>query len=109
MDFVEKVKEWFLSTKIDEQIREVDVAGLFTNLWFVIPFGVLVGYLLFKKRIRDLIILAIFVGVWWVTGTDYMNTLIIGDELQMHKVLPVVFGGAAVLGFVIYLLFGRSD
>jgi hypothetical protein len=29
--------------------------------------------------------------------------------LQMNKVLPVLFGAAAALGFIIYLLFGRSD
>ncbi len=38
-----------------------------------------------------------------------MNTLIVGDELQLAKVLPVVFGGAALLGLVIYMYFGRSD
>jgi hypothetical protein len=27
----------------------------------------------------------------------------------LDKVLPVVFGGAAVLALVIYMLFGRSD
>jgi len=38
-----------------------------------------------------------------------MNSLIVGDELQMEKVLPVFFGAAVLLGFVIYLFFGRSD
>jgi hypothetical protein len=35
--------------------------------------------------------------------------LVVGDELKMNKVLPVLFGGAAVLGLLIYLLLGRSD
>ncbi|EKD37272.1 MAG: hypothetical protein ACD_75C01190G0001, partial [uncultured bacterium] len=56
-----------------------------------------------------LMIVALLVAVWWVSGTPYMDTLIVGGELQMDKVLPVAFGGAAALGFVIYLLFGRSD
>jgi hypothetical protein len=38
-----------------------------------------------------------------------MQTLVVGEELQVNKVLPVLFGGAAILGIVIYLLFGRSD
>jgi hypothetical protein len=38
-----------------------------------------------------------------------MNTLLVGNIVQLDKILPVVFGGAVVLGFVIYLLFGRSD
>jgi hypothetical protein len=38
-----------------------------------------------------------------------MKTLVVGEELQIKKVLPVMFGGAAILGVIIYLLFGRSD
>ena len=52
---------------------------------------------------------AIFIAVWWVSGTEYMQTLVVGEKLQVNKVLPVLFGGAAILGIVIYLLFGRSD
>ena len=109
MEFWNKIVKWFESTHVQEQIKEVDFAGLFTNPWFMVPFVGMVIYMLFKQKWKDLIIVTIFVGVWWVSGTDYMNTLIIGDELQINKILPVIFGGAAVLGFVIYLLFGRSD
>jgi hypothetical protein len=56
-----------------------------------------------------MIFIAIFIGVWWASGTQYMKTLVVGEELQVNKVLPVLFGGAAILGVVIYLLFGRSD
>jgi uncharacterized membrane protein YciS (DUF1049 family) len=38
-----------------------------------------------------------------------MNTLIVDDEIQLAKVLPVVFGAACILGIVIYMYFGRSD
>jgi hypothetical protein len=38
-----------------------------------------------------------------------MNSLLVDGEIQINKILPVIFGGAAVLGFVIYLFFGRSD
>jgi hypothetical protein len=31
------------------------------------------------------------------------------NELRISKILPVLFGGAAVLGLIIYLLLGRSD
>ena len=83
--------------------------GLFTNPWFLVPFIALVGYFLYKQKWRDLIFVAIFIGIWWVSGTHYMQTLVVGDELQVSKVLPVLFGGAVVLGIVIYLIFGRSD
>lgn len=109
MEIWKKVTDWFDSTHIHEQIRDVDAAGLFTNPWFVVPFVVMVGYMLFKQQWKDLIIVAILVAVWWVSGTPYMDTLIVDGELQVDKILPVAFGGAAALGFVIYLLFGRSD
>ncbi|EKD36073.1 MAG: hypothetical protein ACD_75C01649G0003 [uncultured bacterium] len=109
MDIWKKITDWYDSTHIHEQVKDVDVVGLFTNLWFVIPFGLMVGYMLFKQQWRDLIIVAIFIAVWWVSGTPYMDSLIVDGILQMDKILPVVFGGAAALGFVIYLLFGRSD
>jgi hypothetical protein len=107
--FFNKIMAFIESTKLVDQVSEVDYVGLFTNPWFLVPFIILVGYFLFKQKWRDLIFLAIFFGIWWVSGTTYMETLVVGDELQVNKVLPVLFGGAVVLGIIIYLLFGRSD
>lgn len=109
MEFFASVKEWFASTNIQEQIRDVDFTGLFSNPWFIVPFASMVVYLLYKQNWKDIIIIAIFVAVWWVSGTNYMNSLLVDGEIQINKILPVIFGGAAVLGFVIYLFFGRSD
>ncbi len=109
MAFFTKIKDWFVSTHISEQIKDVDYVGLFTNPWFVIPFSILIGYLLYKQKWKDLIITGIFIGIWWVSGTTYMNSLLVNGEISIEKILPVVFGGAAVLGFVIYLLFSGSD
>lgn len=108
-DFFNGILAWIESTHIQQQIKDVDYAGLFTNPWFLVPFVVLVLYLLYKQAFRDLIIVFIFVAVWWVSGTDYMHTLTVDGILQMNKVVPVFFGGAAVLALVIYMLFGRSD
>ncbi|NOR22796.1 MAG: hypothetical protein GQ542_00110 [Desulforhopalus sp.] len=109
MDFFTKIKDWFVSIHIPEQIRDVDITGLFTNPWFIVPFVLMVGYMLFKQQWKDLIIIAIFIAIWWVSGTQYMDTLLVNGEIQIEKILPVIFGGAVVLGFVIYLFFGRSD
>lgn len=108
-DFLASFLAWVESTHIQEQVADVDYVGLFSNPWFLVPFILAVLYLLYKQSFKDLIIIVIFIGVWWVSGTEYMNTLVVGDELQLTKVLPVLFGGAAVLGFVIYMFFGRSD
>lgn len=108
-EIIDRTMALIQSTNIPDQIKDVDFEGLFTNPWFMVPFVLQIGYMVYKQSWKEIIIIAIFVAVWWVTGTDYMQTLVIGDELQMNKVLPVMFGGAVALGFVIYLLFGRSD
>ena len=108
-DLIAKIWAWVESTHIQEQVADVDYAGLFSNPWFLVPFVSLVLYLLYKQCFRDLIIISAFIGVWWVSGTEYMHTLVVGDELQVEKVLPVLFGGAALIGGLIYMIFGRSD
>lgn len=106
---IESMGNWLEATHLVEQIREVDVAGLSTNPWFLVPFIILIGYLLYKQAFRDLTILGLLLGVWYASGTPYMQTLVVGNELQMTKILPVLFGGAVVLGLLIYLMIGRSD
>jgi len=75
----------------------------------MVPGAVCRFYHLYKQAFRDLIIMALLMGVWYMSGTQYMQTLVVGDELQVNKVLPLLFGGAVVIGFIIYLFFGRSD
>jgi hypothetical protein len=103
-----KIVNLVQATNLPDQIKDVDIVGLFTNPWFIVPFVAWVGYMIYKQAFRDLIIVAIIIVIWWLSGTEYMQTLVVGDQLQINKVLPVLFGGAAVLGFVIYMFFGRS-
>jgi hypothetical protein len=108
-DFLKTIVDFVEKTHVLEQIKDVDAVGLFTNPWFLVPLIALMGYLLYKQSWRDIVILTIFTAVWWVSGTAYMQSLIVGQELQINKIIPVLLGGAVVLGVVIYLLFGRSD
>ncbi len=103
------VGELVQATHLPEQIKDVDVAGLFSNPWFLVPFIGFIGYEIYKKAFRDLTIIGLLMGVWYVSGTPYMQTLVVGDQLQVNKVLPLLFGGAVVVGIIIYLLFVRSD
>ena len=105
--FWAKIINFADSTKIPQQIEDVDL-GLFTNPWFIIPFAVFIGWSLFKKEFKTIIISGIFIGIWYLTGTEYMQTLIVDGELQIGKILPIMFGGAAVLGFVVYMYIGRN-
>jgi hypothetical protein len=92
--FFEPIGRFLESTGLPEQFKEVDFAGLFANPWFLVPFIALVGYLLYKKAFRDMVILGAVMGVWYASGTPYMQTLVVNGEVQMNKILPVIFGGA---------------
>jgi len=107
--FFAGIQSWLESTQVVGQVAEVDYVGLFSNPWFLVPFIAVVLYLVYRQSFKDLIVIGIFIGIWWVSGTEYMSTLVVGDELQIGKILPILFGGAAIMGFVIFLFFGRSD
>jgi len=109
MEFFTKIANWFESTHIDEQLRGVDYIGLFTNPWFIVPFVIAVAYMIYKQRWTRIIITGVGIGVWYFSGTNYAHSLLVNGEIDISKILPVMFGGAVALGFVIYLLFGRSD
>ncbi|HHO48016.1 MAG TPA: hypothetical protein ENN06_06145 [Desulfobacteraceae bacterium] len=96
------------STRIPQQLEDVDIGGLFTNPWFLVPFVTFMGWNVYKQAFKEIILVLVIIGVWYVSGTHYMQTLIVNGELQIGKILPVMFGGAAVLGVVIYMYFGRS-
>ncbi|MBE9519760.1 MAG: hypothetical protein IME97_01425 [Proteobacteria bacterium] len=109
MEFLTKIVDFINSTQVLDQFREVDAVGLFTNPWFLVPFIGMLGYMLYKQDFKEIIVIFIGLLLWHISGTEYMATLIIGDEIQLGKVLPVVFGAACLLGVVIYMYFGRSD
>jgi len=106
--FFAKIAAWVQSTNVPEQVKDVDFVGLFTNPWFIVPFAALIGYMIWKQSFNELIIITLFVIIWVLSGTEYMQTLVVDGELQIKKVLPVLAGASAVLGFLIYLFFGRS-
>ena len=109
MDFFTKIVDFIHSTQVLQQFKEVDAVGLFTNPWFLVPFLCLIGYMLYKQDFKEIIVIFIGIGVWHISGTEYMDTLIVDNEIQLGKVLPVVFGAACILGVIIYMYFGRSD
>lgn len=104
--FFGKIVDLANATNLPQQIDDVDLA-LFTNPWFIVPFLALICWWIYKQNFKDIVVVLIFIGVWYVSGTDYMQTLIVNGELQIGKILPVMFGGAAVLGVIVYMYFGR--
>ncbi len=103
------IRDWLYSTQVPQQIQDVDVMGLLANGYFIVPFFLIVIYLLYRQSFSFLGILILFFGVWAVSGTEYMQNLTSDGELSLEKVLPVAAGAIVVLGILVYLLFGRSD
>ncbi len=108
-EWLDKILTFIRDTHVIEQIKDVDYVALSTNPWFMVPFVVALLYLIFTKSFKEIVILAVLGAVWWSSGTQYMKTLVVGDEIQINKVLPVVFGAVGALGLVIYLLFVGDD
>ena len=109
MNFSNKVIEFIHCTEVLQQFKAVRAAGLFSNPWFLVPLISLLGYMAYKQDFREIIVIIIGFGCWHISGTEYMATLIVNDEIQLAKVLPVVFGAACILGVIIYMYFGGSD
>lgn len=108
-EFMTKVRVFIDGTHVLEQFNAVDYSALFSNPWFMAPFLIVIGYMIWTQSLKELVVMAIGVGIWIASGTEYMNGLIVDGEMDISKVLPVTFGGAVLLGIVIYMYFGRSD
>ena len=108
MNFFNKIIEFIHSTKVLQQFKDVDALGLFSNPWFLVTLICLLGYMAYKQNFREIIII-IGLGCWHISGTDYMATLIVDDEIQLAKVIPVVFGATCILGVIVYMYFGGSE
>ncbi|MBC8317298.1 MAG: hypothetical protein H8E41_05290 [Desulfobulbaceae bacterium] len=108
-DFLISIVDFFNKSVLIEQIRDVDVNGVFTNPWFLIPFICLIGWWVYKQAVNNLVLLVLVIGIWWFTGTPYAQDLILDGEIQAGKILPVAGVGIGALLVIIYLFFIRSD
>lgn len=108
-DLLSPVMEFINSTHLLEQIRTVDVKGLFTNPWFLVPFIAQIGWWFYKQALNSLVCTALVIGIWWFSGSNYAQGLVINGELQLAKVLPVAGVGILVIVVLVYLFFIRSD
>ncbi len=97
------------ATGVPGQVGAVDVHGLFSNPWFLVPFLLVVCYLLYRQAFTDLVVMGIGIGLWVFSGSSYMQGLVTDGQIDIGRILPVAgvwIGGLAV---VIYLVFIRSD
>jgi hypothetical protein len=108
-DVLSPVMDFISSTHLLEQIRQVDVKGLFTNPWFLVPFIAQIGWWLYKQALNSLVCTAMVIGIWWFSGSSYAQGLVVDGQLQLGKVLPVAGVGIVVIVVLVYLFFIRSD
>lgn len=108
-DFLVAIVDFVANSLLIEQIQDVDVKGLFTNPWFLIPFVSLIGWWSYKQAVNNLVLLALTIGLWWFSGTPYAQGLVLDGEIQAGKILPVAGVGIGAILVVIYLFFIRSD
>jgi len=108
-DYFTQVSEWIHQTQVLEQIKEVDAASLFHNPYFLAPFICLIIYNLYRQTFTNLIIIALMIGLWYFSGTDYVREAVVEGEVQIGKILPIAGVGVTGVAILIYLLFIRQD
>ncbi|MFO7761731.1 MAG: hypothetical protein ACQES8_01765 [Thermodesulfobacteriota bacterium] len=108
-DILSLITEFISNTKVLEQIREVQVKALFSNVYFLVPFIGLMIWWLYRLAFKNFILTGLVVGLWLFSGSRFARDFIVGDELQLNKVLPVAGVGVAAIAVIVYILFIRSD
>jgi hypothetical protein len=107
--FFRPVLDFIISTKVPEQIQNIEYKELFTNPWFLIPFLAMLGWNFYKKAVNELIIILLLTGAWAFCGTDYMQDVLGREEIALDAVLPLVAGACTILGIIVYLFFLKDD
>ncbi|MEW6219826.1 MAG: hypothetical protein AB1634_09880 [Thermodesulfobacteriota bacterium] len=103
------IVDWINATQVPDQLRDVDAKGLFTNPFFLLPFIGLVGHMIWRQAVRDLILMVLFIGLWMFTGSQMVQGIFVEGEIQIDKILPVLGVGVGAIAVIVYLFFIRSD
>lgn len=108
-EFLGQIVDFLNSTNVPQQFNEVDLKGLFTNAWFMVPFVAFICYNLYKQAINTLVLTGLGFGLWIFSSSSYMEGLVVNGQLQLGKMLPVAGVFIGVIAIAIYFLFMRSD
>jgi len=104
-DFGQRFVDMLGATALPQQILEYDIAGLARNPWFMAPFCLMILWMIYRKAWRNIAIVVLLLGLWWFSGSEFMDGTIVDGKPVLFKLAPVV--GVFVLAVVImaYLLF----
>lgn len=107
--FFKPVGDFVVSTKVPEQVENIDYQALFTNAWFLVPYLAVLAWNAYKRQPYTIVIILLLSGSWAFFGTPYMQALMKQDEIQLEAILPLVGGACAVLGIIVYLIFFKTE
>ena len=107
--FFKPVLEFIISTKVPEQVENVDYKGLFSNGWFLVPYLAMIGWNVYKKAINALVVIVLLTGGWAFCGTPYMQDVLGREEIALEAVLPLVAGACTILAIIVYIYFFKDE
>ncbi len=107
--FFKPVLDFVVSTKVPEQVENVNYSELFTNGWFLVPYLAVIAWNIYKRQPYSIIIILLLTGSWAFFGTPYMQEIMQQDQIQLEAVLPLVGGACTVMGIIVYLIFFKSE
>ena len=107
--FFKPVLDFVISTKVPEQIENIQFKSLFTNGWFLVPYICMLGWNFYKQAFNNIIIILLLTGSWAFFGTPYMQEVLAQDEIQLGAVLPLIAGACTVLGIIFYIIFFKDE
>ena len=107
--FFMPVIDFIISTKVPEQVENIDYKGLFSNGWFLIPYLAIIGWNIYKKAINALIVIILLTGAWAFCGTPYMQDVLGREEIALEAVLPLVVGACTILAIIVYIFFFKDE
>jgi hypothetical protein len=108
-DFLIRANNWIQQTQVLEQIKVVDVSGLFHNPYFLAPFICVVIYNLYRQTFANLVIIGLGMGLWYFSGTDYVRGAVVDGQIQISKIIPLAGVGIGSIAVLVYLFFIRQD
>jgi len=100
----QRVMDMWQATQIPQQILEHNILGLGHNLWFMIPFGLFILWRLYRKDWRGITLVAVLIGLWWFSGSEFMDGITVNGKPVLSKLLPVVGIFIAAVGIIACLL-----
>ena len=104
-DFWRQFTDMLRASAISRQLLEHDIAGLAHNPWFMIPFCLLILWMIYRKAWRNIAIIALIIGLWWFSGSEFMDGTIVNGQPVLAKLASVIGVFLVAVAIIAYLLF----